>query len=65
MNAGLRLRLVVENFEFAALDVRGVVQGHGLERVLGPGVSHAVFEPGKITRVQGDSRRDEGCQDRF
>jgi hypothetical protein len=65
MDAGLGLRLIVENLDFAALNVRCVIEGHTLEWVIGLDVSHAVLEPGKIARIQDDSRRDEYSHSRF
>jgi hypothetical protein len=62
MNAGRRLGLIGEHFDFTALDVRRVIKGHGLERLIELGVSHAVLEPGKIAPIQDGGR---GSEDRY
>jgi hypothetical protein len=51
MNADLRLRLIVEDFDFAALDPRRVKESDGLQRIVGLGIVDAKFEPQKIARV--------------
>jgi hypothetical protein len=48
MNAGLRLRLVVEDFNFTALDPCRVKEGDRLQRIVGLGAVHAKFKPHKI-----------------
>jgi hypothetical protein len=58
MNADLRLRLIVEDFDFAALDTRRVKEGDGLQRIIGLGIVNAKFEPQKIACVHERSGRE-------
>jgi hypothetical protein len=51
MNADLRLRLIVEDFDFAALNSRGVKESDGLQRIVGLGIVNAKFEPQKIACI--------------
>jgi hypothetical protein len=51
MNADLRLRLIVEDFNFAALDPRRVKESDCLQRIIGFGIVDAKFEPHKIACV--------------
>jgi hypothetical protein len=51
MNADLRLRLIVEDFDFAALDPRRVKESDGLQRIVGLGIVNTKFEPQKIACV--------------
>jgi hypothetical protein len=51
MNADLRLRLIVEDFDFAALYTRRVKESDGLQRIVGLGIVNAKFEPHKIACV--------------
>ena len=51
MNADLRLRLIVEDFDFSALDPRRVKESNGLQRIIGLGIVDAKFEPQKIACV--------------
>jgi hypothetical protein len=51
MNADLRLRLIVEDFDFAALDPGRVKESYGLQRIIGLGIVDAKFEPQKIACV--------------
>jgi hypothetical protein len=58
MNADLCLRLIVEDFDFAALDTRRVKESDGLQRVIGLGIVNAKFEPQKIACVHERSGRE-------
>jgi hypothetical protein len=51
MNADLRLRLIVEDLDFAALDPSRVKEGNCLQRIVGLGIVDAKFEPQKIACV--------------
>jgi hypothetical protein len=51
VNAGLRLRLIVEDFDFAALNPCRVKEGDCLQRIVGLGIADAEFEPHKIASV--------------
>jgi hypothetical protein len=55
MNADLRLRLIVEDFDFAALDPGRVKEGDSLQRIVGPGIVNPKFEPHKIACVHKGS----------
>jgi hypothetical protein len=52
MNADLCLRLIVEDFDFAALDPRRVKESDCLQRIIGLGIVDAKFEPHKIACIR-------------
>jgi hypothetical protein len=64
MNAGLQLGFL-ENFDFAAFDVGRVIDAQRLERIIGPGLQDAIFEPGEITGIQEGGRRDNDHYGQF
>jgi hypothetical protein len=63
MNADLRLRLIVEDFDFAALDPRGVKEGDCLQRIVGLDSVNPKFEPHKIACVHKTGQRDQNSTD--
>jgi hypothetical protein len=63
VNAGLRLRLIVKNFDFAVFHRGRVIEGHCLERVIELGVSHSVLEPQKIACVHNGGQRGHDSHD--
>jgi hypothetical protein len=63
VNADFRLRLIVEDFDFAALDPRGVKEGDCLQRIVGLGSVNPKFEPHKIACVHKTGQRDQNSTD--
>jgi hypothetical protein len=63
MNADLRLRLIVEHFDFAALHARSVKERDCLEWIVGLGVVNPKFEPHKIACVHKTGQRDQNSTD--
>jgi hypothetical protein len=63
MNADLRLRLIVEDFDFAALHAGRVKECDGLQRIVGLGIVNPKFEPHKIGCVHKTGQRDQNSTD--
>jgi hypothetical protein len=63
MNADLRLRLIVEDFNFAALHARRVEERYGLQWIVGLGIVNPKFEPHKIACVHKTGQREQNCTD--
>jgi hypothetical protein len=63
VNADFRLRLIVEDFDFAALDPRPVKERDCLQRIIGLGTVAAKFEPHKIACVHKTGQRDQNSTD--
>jgi hypothetical protein len=63
VNADLRLRLIIEDFDFAALDPRGVKERDCLQRIVGLGIVNPKFEPHKIACVHKPDQRDQNSTD--